>query len=146
MKYDDLDARRRGHLVVVITADVRRKKIIGIEVYIEGKDHSEPDAARKHIREAIGKGYRIREFFGDGAFDTNNMVAFLGIISTKPVIKIKKNASTDWCGGSKYRRSTIREYREKGYSNWAEVAWYGGYHLCRCKCQEEIQGKHGIRV
>ena len=65
LKYGDPDARRKKHLVVVITADVKTKKIIGIEVYIEGKDHSEPDAARKHI----GKGYSVRKFFGYGAFD-----------------------------------------------------------------------------
>ena len=36
MKYGDKDAKRRKHLVVVITADVRRKKLIGITAFTEG--------------------------------------------------------------------------------------------------------------
>lgn len=37
MKYGDKDAKRRKHLVVVITADVRRKKLIGITAFTEGR-------------------------------------------------------------------------------------------------------------
>ncbi len=125
LKYGDPDAGRRKHLVVVITAGVKTKKIIGIEVYIEEKDHSEPDAARKHIGEVIGKGYSVREFFGDGAFDTNDMFSFLGARGIKPIIKIRKNASTDRCRGSRYRRKEIREYQEKGYRKWADDNDYG---------------------
>ena len=125
LKYGDPDAGRRKHLVVVITAGVKTKKIIGIEVYIEGKDHSEPDAARKHIGEVIGKGYSVREFFGDGAFDTNDMFSFPGVRGIKPIIKIRKNASTDRCRGSRYRRKEIREYQEKGYRKRADDNDYG---------------------
>jgi hypothetical protein len=42
-----------GH---VITADIRRKKLIGISVYIEGKRHSEPDCARIHMQDALRHG------------------------------------------------------------------------------------------
>ncbi|MGC2034288.1 MAG: IS5/IS1182 family transposase, partial [Thermoplasmata archaeon] len=38
-RYGDPEARQRKHLVVVITADVRRKKVIGIEAHIEGKGY-----------------------------------------------------------------------------------------------------------
>jgi hypothetical protein len=38
---------------------------------------------------------------------------------------IRKNASTDRQGGSKHRRKEVREYREKGYKQWAEEKHYG---------------------
>ncbi|EQD30497.1 transposase ISC1058, partial [mine drainage metagenome] len=72
-RYGDPEARQRKHLVVVITADVRRKKGIGIEVHIEGTGHSEPHIKARHVRAAAPQGYRVRKFFGDGAFDTNEM-------------------------------------------------------------------------
>ena len=36
-----------------------------------------------------------------------------------------RNASTDRYRGSKYRRRAVREYREKGYKQWAEDNDYG---------------------
>ncbi len=46
-------------------------------------------------------------------------------IGTKPVIKIRKNASAERCRGSKYRRRAIRDYQEKGYKTWADQNQYG---------------------
>ena len=42
-----------------------------------------------------------------------------------PIIKIRKNASTDHHRGSKYRRKAVREYQEKGYRQWSEENNYG---------------------
>ena len=41
-KYWDPDAMRRKYLVVIITADVKTKHVIGIEMHIEGHGLSEP--------------------------------------------------------------------------------------------------------
>lgn len=125
MKYGDPDAKRKKHLVVIITADVRTKKIIGIESHVEGTGPSEPDTAEKHMKDAILHGVKVREFYGDGAFDTNDLFDLTHSIGAKPIIKIRKNASTDHYKGSKYRRKAIREYREKGYKTWAEENNYG---------------------
>ena len=48
-KYGDPDAKRRKHLVVIITADVKTKRIIGIESHVEGTGPSEPETAQKHV-------------------------------------------------------------------------------------------------
>ncbi len=125
MKYGDPDARKRKHLVVIITADVKTKKIIGIESHVEGTGLSEPEAASRHIREAVMKGVKVKEFYGDGAFDVNDLFNLVHSISAKPVIKIRKNASTERCRGSRYRRKEVREYKEKGYKQWAEEKHYG---------------------
>jgi len=125
MKYGDPDARKRKHLVVIITADVRTKKIIGIESHIEGTGSSEPETASKHITDAVMKGTRVKEFYGDGAFDVNDLFNALNLTKTKPVIKIRKNASADHYRGSKYRRRAVRDYKEKGYKSWAADNSYG---------------------
>ena len=125
MKYGDPDAKRRKHLVVIITADVRTKKIIGIESHVEGNGPSEPEAAANHLREAAMNGVNVREFYGDGAFDANDLFDILHFTGTKPVVKIRKNASTERHRGSKYRRRAIREYQQKGYRQWAEDNQYG---------------------
>ena len=91
-KYGDPDAKRKKHLVVIITADVRTKKIIGMESHIEGNGPSEPDTAGKHMKEAVVKGVRVREFYWDGAFDVNDLFDLTHSIGAKPVIKIRKNA------------------------------------------------------
>ena len=114
------------HLVVIITADVRTKKIIGIESHVEGTDLSEPDAAADHMKNAVLHGVKIGKFYGDGAFDANDLFDLAHAIGVKPVIKIRKNACTDLQRGSKYRRREVREYQEKGYKasqgrNLAEI-------------------------
>jgi hypothetical protein len=127
-RYGDPDARQKKHLVVVITADVRHKKLLGIEVHIEGKGHSEPRMAASHVREVVQKGYRVRKFYGDGAFDTAEMFDTLHRTGTEPVIKIRKNAQSYYRhspGGSKYRRREVKAYRKQGYRAWAEQKHYG---------------------
>ncbi len=55
---------------------------------------SEPEAAAKHLREAVMNGMNVREFYGDGAFDVNDIFDLLHSIGSRPVVKIRKNAST----------------------------------------------------
>lgn len=127
-RYGDRDARQKKHLVVVITADVRRKKVIGIEVHVEGKGHSEWGTAATHVRDATRKGYRVQRFYGDGAFDAYGMFAALHETGTEPVIKIAQNSGTRprrRPPGAKHRIRAIREYRALGYPGWAAQKEYG---------------------
>jgi len=124
-KYGDPDAAQRKHLVVTITADVRTKKILGIDTRIEGKGHSEARSAVKHIDEVVGQGIQIGKFYGDGAFYANPMYEKLHEVGAAPIIKIPKSASTHGCKGSKYRRREVREYQKKGYRVWADEKGYG---------------------
>ena len=101
--------------IIIITADVKTKKILGIESRIEGTGPSEPATAPRHVREAVMRVVNVGRFYGDGTFDVNDFFSMLHITATKPIIKIRKTASTDRCRGSKHRRRGIREYQEKGY-------------------------------
>ena len=77
---------------------------------------------RNHVP-AVPSSVRINvtEFYGDGAFDTNDLFTLVHAIGASPIIKIKKNASTYHHRGSKYRRKAVREYREKGYRTWRVI-------------------------
>ncbi|MGI0128659.1 MAG: IS5 family transposase [Thermoplasmata archaeon] len=127
-RYGDPDARQRKHLVVVITADVRRKKVIGIEAHIEGKGHSESRTAAAHLRAVVDSGHPVRRFYGDGAYDTNAFYQALHEMGTEPVVKVRRNATAGAhhsYRSSKYRRRAAREYRRLGYRGWAESKGYG---------------------
>ena len=75
---------------------------------------SEKKPAPIIVREAVMKGIRVKEFYGDGAIVTNVLFTQMHSIGARPVIKIRKNASPGRYVGSRYRRRTIREYQEKG--------------------------------
>ena len=51
--------------------------MIGIEVDIEGQGLSEPETAQKHVGEAVMKGINVTEFYGDDAFDTNDLFTLM---------------------------------------------------------------------
>ncbi len=127
-RYGDPEARQRKHLVVVITADVRRKKLIGIDVHIEGKGHSESATAARHVRAATEAGHRVRKLYGDGAYDSHALFRALHETGTEPVVKIRKDgqsARRHSPRGTKWRWRAVREYRRLGYRAWAEAKGYG---------------------
>ncbi|MEM0140872.1 MAG: IS5/IS1182 family transposase, partial [Thermoplasmatales archaeon] len=124
LKYGDNNARKK-HLVVVITADVKHKKLLCVTVRIEGKGYTEASIALQHISSITERGIGIKKFYGDGAFDQSSMFNKLHLLHIKPVVKIRKNASTDYYNGSKYRRRIVREYKNLGYERWSSLNNYG---------------------
>ena len=125
LRYGDRDAKRKKHLVVVITADVRRKKLLSLDVRIEGKGYTEASIAMEHLSSISRRGVEIRKFYGDGAYDQSSVFNKLHNLGAKPVVKIRKNASADRYRGRKFRRRVVREYRMMGYERWARENNYG---------------------
>ncbi|VUT23774.1 MAG: Transposase DDE domain protein [Candidatus Methanolliviera sp. GoM_asphalt] len=115
---------KKKHLVVVITADIKQKKLLKVEAQIEGEGESEPKIAEKHLEELKKDGVTVKKFYGDGAFDTNALFEYLEESKIESAIKIRKNAST-CCRGSKRRREEIREYLRLGYNKWSNKKRYG---------------------
>jgi hypothetical protein len=125
----DPDASLRKRLVVVITMDVRRKKLIGGEVHIEGKGHSEPGTAAAHVKGATEQGYPVRKFYGDWAFDSYRLFTTRGELGTEPVVEIARNVTSHFRdshrSGGAPRGRAVREYRRLGYRAWAGTKGYG---------------------
>jgi len=117
---------RKKFLKVTISADPYKKKLLDIDVCVDGEGASEPEAAMSHLEHLIERGFDISKFFGDGSFDVHDLFDLLDQYAILSGIKIRKNASVDPEGvGSWRRRQEVLQYRKKGYKKWAREAEYG---------------------
>jgi len=64
-KYGD---GKKKFLRVTISADPYQKKLLDIDVCIDGEGDSEPEVAMSHLETLIALGYDIDKFFGDGVW------------------------------------------------------------------------------
>ena len=122
-KYGD---GKKKFLKVTISADPYKKKLLDIDVSVDGEGESEPQVAMSHLEALIGLGYDIDRFFGDGSFDVHDLFDLLCQYTIQSSIKIRKNASIDPEGtGSWKRKQEVLNYRKKKYKKWAEEKEYG---------------------
>ena len=96
---------RKKYLVVVITAD-KNKKLIDVDAHIEGEGPDEPKVGIKHARKLVKKGKRIRKYYTDGKFDTNDTFAQLEKFGAEPLIPVHIDASPS--GSDPPRRRAVR--------------------------------------
>lgn len=115
---------RKKYLVVTITADPKRKKLLGIDVHVEGDGPSEPEVSREHMKNLKQKGKVIKKFYGDGKFDQNAQFEFLQRNKIKSAVKIRKNAKPP-PKGNKRRKVEVKKYKKLGYKKWAKEVKYG---------------------
>ncbi|MEM4934936.1 MAG: hypothetical protein QXY78_03290 [Thermoplasmata archaeon] len=66
--------------------------------------------AEKQIKEASEK-YKIKKFYGDSAYDTNNMFDILQSVGTEEGIKIRKDATSENINEFKRRRKEAKNIR-----------------------------------
>src|SRR3989338_6112000 len=122
-KYGD---GKKKFLKVTISADPYKKKLLDIDVSVEGEGASEPEVAMSHLEQLIALGFDVDKFFGDGSFDVHDLFDLLDQYAILSGIKIRKNASIDPEGtGSWRRRQEVLKYRKKGYKKWARETEYG---------------------
>lgn len=122
MKYGEKGRDR--YVVVVLTVDAKRKKLLKIDAHVEGKGSSEPEIAVEHGKRLLAEGYEINKFNGDGAHDTNETFDFWGSNRIKTAIPPRNNAKIRRTK-SKYRKREIRKYRKWGYKKWRKRRSYG---------------------
>ena len=109
---------------VTISADPIKKKLLAVDVSIEGEGPSEPEVAIFHLEELIKRGFDIDKFWGDGSFDVNDLFDILDKYNIDSAIKIRRNAIIDPCGSWRRQREVIK-YRKKRYKRWAKENQYG---------------------
>ena len=96
------------------------KKLIDVHAYIgEG---SEAEIAVKQIKRMQDNGIKLKKFYGDGAYDANEV--FYAIEDAESAIMIRKNGST-CCRGNRRRREEIRKYFSLRYKAWSKITKYG---------------------
>ncbi|MEM3771566.1 MAG: hypothetical protein QXW80_04585 [Candidatus Micrarchaeia archaeon] len=84
--------KRKKYLVVIITADIRKKKLQYLK-HIQGEGQSEPKVPEKLIKEANENLYKIKNFIKIQYMNTNNMFDILQLVGAEAAIKIRKNAA-----------------------------------------------------
>ena len=77
-----------------------------------------------HLEELIEKGFDIDKFWGDGTFDVKDLFNLLQKYNIESAIKIREDASEN-ADGSMRRAREVKEYKEKGYKEWARSKHYG---------------------
>ena len=97
---------RRGYLKIHIAVDVKRKKILALEVTDEKV--GDERMLQPLVEEASRKG-KIAKAIGDGAYDTRSNFHYLAEKGIEPVIKVRRDASNR-AGGCVPRKLVAQEY------------------------------------
>lgn len=122
-KYGD---GKKKFLKVTISADPYQKKLLDIDVCVDGEGDSEPEIAMSHLENLIERGFDIDKFFGDGSFDVHSLFDILDKHGILSAIKIRKNAIIDEEGkGSWRRKQEVLKYKKMKYKRWARETEYG---------------------
>ena len=97
---------RRGYLKIHIAVDVKRKRILALEVTDEKV--GDERMLQPLVEEASRKG-KIAKTIGDGAYDTKSSFRYLDANGIEPVIKVRRDASSR-AGGCVPRKLVAQEY------------------------------------
>ncbi len=122
-KQNKYGQERRKFAKVIITGT--KKDILEVDVFINGKNVSEPKTAKKHHKIIRTKGGIIDKVEGDGAFDTKDLFNDLEENKIKRcAIRIRKDASTK-ARGSLRRKREVKKFKKLGYKTWSKETGYG---------------------
>jgi len=114
---------RRGWIKVVTLAN-KNGKIIDVSVGTETMN--ENFAFRKMLKLHASA---IRRTYNDGLYDTKANFELCKQLKIEPIIKIRKNASTN-ANGSMFRKNFVLEYKKLGHKKWVKKKGYGNRWLC----------------
>jgi len=97
---------RRGYLKIHIAVDVKRKRVLALEVTDEKV--GDERMLQPLVEDASRKG-KIAKAIGDGAYDTRSNFHYLTEKGIEPVIKVRRDASSR-AGGCVPRKLVAQEY------------------------------------
>jgi hypothetical protein len=120
---DKYGKSRRKFARVIITAT--KDEILNVDVVVNEKGSlTEPQAAKKHIKQIIEEGGNVKKSYNDGAFDVKDFFNFLEKNKIESAIRNRSDASTH-ANGSTRRKKEVLKFKELGYKKWAEEKEYG---------------------
>jgi hypothetical protein len=111
---------KRGYLKIHIAVDVKRKKILALQV----TDEKVGDGRMlQPLVEEASRKRKIAKAIGDGAYDTKSNFRYLDDKGIEPVIKVRKNSSGK-AGGCVPRKLVAQEYLQDPEA-WKRNHGYG---------------------
>lgn len=123
-RQDKYGGSKKKYVKVTITADPKTKRLLGMDVHVEGEGPSEPEIAMKHLETLWNAGIEVEKFWGDGSFDSIDLFNLLDQHGTKTAIPPRENAVAN-PEKSKSRAREVEKYKTWGWEKWAKKRKYG---------------------
>lgn len=112
--------RRRGFIKIHIAVDIKTKHIVSMKVTKE--DISDNKMLKPLVRLAAVSS-SINKVIADGAYDSRDNFRYLDQMGIEPVIKVKKNSSTNANGCTPRKLVVIEQLRD--IKRWKKKHGYG---------------------
>jgi Transposase DDE domain len=113
---------RKGYLKIHVAVDVKKKKIVSLEVTTE--EVYDGMMLRKLIENAAAENNNVKRVIADGAYDSKENFRYLFDNDIEAAIKVRKNSSADEITDSHPRKIVVQQ-QLKNFEKWKDSVSYG---------------------
>jgi len=114
---------RKGYLKIHVAVDVKKKKIVSLEVTTE--EVYDGMMLRKLIENAAAaENNNVKRVIADGAYDSKENFRYLFDNDIEAAIKVRKNSSADKITNSHPRKIVVQQ-QLKNFEKWKDSVSYG---------------------
>lgn len=113
---------RKGYLKIHVAVDVKKKKIVSLEVTTE--EVYDGMMLRKLIENAAAENNNVKRVIADGAYDSKENFRYLFDNDIEAAIKVRKNSSADEMTDSHPRKIVVQQ-QLKNFEKWKDSVSYG---------------------
>lgn len=113
---------RKGYLKIHVAVDVKKKKIVSLEVTTE--EVYDGMMLRKLIENAAAENNNVKRVIADGAYDSKENFRYLFDNDIEAAIKVRKNSSADKITDSHPRKIVVQQ-QLKNFEKWKDSVSYG---------------------
>ena len=113
---------RKGYLKINVAVDVKKKKIVSLEVTTE--EVYDGMMLRKLIENAAAENNNVKRVIADGAYDSKENFRYLFDNDIEAAIKVRKNSSADKITDSHPRKIVVQQ-QLKNFEKWKDSVSYG---------------------
>ena len=117
-----MESKKRGYLKIHIAVDIKRKRILSLDVTNEQVHDSQVlPVLIEDI--TINQNKIVNTVIADGAYDNNNNFQYLSFKGIKPAIKVRKNSR---CRKTNhYLRNKMVKMQKNNLQQWKDSVSYG---------------------
>jgi hypothetical protein len=113
---------KKGYLKIHVAVDVKKKKIVSLEVTTE--EVHDGMMLRKLIENAAAENNNVKRVIADGAYDSKENFRYLFDNEIEAAIKVRKNSSADKITDSHPRKIVVQQ-QLKNFEKWKDSVSYG---------------------
>lgn len=113
---------RKGYLKIHVAVDVKKKKIVSLEVTTE--EVYDGMMLKKLIENAAAENNNVKRVIADGAYDSKENFRYLFDNDIEAAIKVRKNSSANKITDSHPRKIVVQQ-QLKNFEKWKDSVSYG---------------------